>query len=1287
MAQNNIDDVLDHLRMIKSGGYLNIVDIEALEMELRFFRTFLKNHHVLWPDSLVKITKKAKLIVEMLAFGGIPEECRTNIYGERLVSQLWEFIEGSASSMLNYESDDSYLIEYMDYLEKNLNDAPYLVKSDPFLIKETKILQKTDRYLRQLIFIQKKMRFLRYLYSTEINGYVNHEKLKGLLTRIQFMAENVGHFCPALWVNEDEDDADSKKDENDTDSDEDDTDSKEDGDDTFNIESKLPYLLFLIVLVELEMKKIFLCELKASKFTQSRTFKDKKLPKGFSHHLHGLLMYLRQKKLKNFVSARNIDVAIEFLLVFLGDVPNHVINGKRLNEVLEKIGVLVGDVLCVIQMHLEGSIIKEDASKIDLSTIQIFEKIEDLKAQVEEKYKYLEYNPSHEFPTVGGLSFLYSLLCKLNEMLKSETGLVFMMKPHIGILEKELSSLMSVFGDVAQVQREHKILKELRKHIINLAYEAEVSIDSTLAQYNVLWHSFHSLPAIIEEIKHTRMEVTKMWSENLVSRPYSVVEPSKHLPTQYNNLMNDEEIVGFENDTRIIQHLIQGRNELDVIPIVGMGGQGKTTCARKLYNSDIIVSHFDVRAWCIITQTYNWRELLQEIFSQVTGSKDEGDKDDILADMLRKSLMGKRYLIVLDDMWDGMAWDDLRLSFPDVGNRSRIVVTTRLVEVGVHVIHHTDLYFFPFLTPEEACRLLQKKVFQKEVCPSELEDVSLAVAKRCKGLTLVVVLVAGIIKKRKMEESWWNEIENTLFSYLSKSEEYSLETMLLSYYNLPDHLRPCLLYMGMFLEDERIPVSQLISLWIAEGFVQNIQSGSLEDAAEGYLMDLISSNVVMVSRRRYNGKVKYCQVHDVVLHFCLEMSSEEKFMLALKGNRSQFQPCDWKESRVSFSFNNELSMFASLGSKTRKRFQEHLRSLITTNLSEFHDWNPFRQVSEVRLLKVLDLSSHTVDHFGSATLKPLIHLKYLSVHTITFNFHREPHLPHLEALIVKCFIKPTVLPKIFWKMEKLRHVDISKAVIDLEGIFEESPKLENLRILRNARFRIRNADSVDVLLWGCPNLQEFEIFFKGDNKRYFSPNLESLTQLQILRLYVKWPRIVSELHLPSNLMKMVLTGNPTEVMISLIAGLPSLEYLKLSRKSQIWMKLGEWCLRDIAFHKLKFLKLVWLNISRLDVSEESFPQLETLVIKGNDELKEVPLSFADVPTLKQIKLIDCNESLEASAVRIKEEVQAIEGCDRLQLIIIKVSRNKLLCVVFEYQRASNVQTICSIQERWQNIRK
>ncbi|KAH0652146.1 hypothetical protein KY289_029824 [Solanum tuberosum] len=572
------------------------------------------------------------------------------------------------------------------------------------------------------------------------------------------------------------------------------------------------------------------------------------------------------------------------------------------------------------------------------------------------------------------------------------------------------------------MQHKHdEIPKDLQRCALNLAYEAEVSIDSILVKYNALWHSFCSLPAIIEEINHINVEVTKMGSVNLALRPFFVVEPSKHLPPQHSNVMNDDDdIVGFEDDTKIIiRHLIRGTSELDVIPIVGMGGKGKTTCAKKLYNNDIIVSHFDVRAWGIISQTYNRIELLQDIFSQVTGSK--GEKDDVLAEMLKKKLTVKRYLIVLDDMWDGKAWDDLRLCFPDVGNRSRIVLTTRLEKVAKQAKHHTDPYYLPFLKPDESLKLLQKKVFQQEGCQPELQDVSQAVAERCKGLPLVIILVAGIIKRKKMEVSWWDE---------------------LSYNNLPDHLKPCLLYMGMFLEDARIPVSKLISLWIAEDFVQNIES--IEEAAEGYLMELISSNMVMVSKRGY--KVKYCQVHDVVLHFCLEKSRNEKFMLAVKGHGSQFQPCDWKESRVRFTFSEELSK------ESRKPFHQHLRSLITTNQAESYHWNPIRQGISIT--------------------------------------------------------KSKVLPASFWKMGKLRHVDVSRAEFDKQGI------------------------------------------------------------------------------------------------------------------------------------------------SRWDASEESFPQLETLVIKRCDDLEEIPLSFADISTLKQIKLNKCqNESLKASSAKMKEDVEENEGNDRIDLII------------------------------------
>ncbi|KAG5568197.1 hypothetical protein H5410_064784, partial [Solanum commersonii] len=158
--------------------------------------------------------------------------------------------------------------------------------------------------------------------------------------------------------------------------------------------------------------------------------------------------------------------------------------------------------------------------------------------------------------TVCGLNFLDSLIRKLNEMPKFESDLDFLIKPLldnlekelstlISILEKELSFLSSIFSNVAKVHHEHKIPKYLQRRTINLAYEDEVAIDSILAHYN----------------------------DDRDVVPCYMVASFKHLPTRNSNPLTDEEIVGFENDTKKIQYLIKGTNELNVIPIVGMEGQ------------------------------------------------------------------------------------------------------------------------------------------------------------------------------------------------------------------------------------------------------------------------------------------------------------------------------------------------------------------------------------------------------------------------------------------------------------------------------------------------------------------------------------------------------------------------------------------------------------------------------------------------------------------------------------------------------------------------------------------
>uniref|UniRef100_A0A1S3XCE3 Late blight resistance protein homolog R1A-10 n=1 Tax=Nicotiana tabacum TaxID=4097 RepID=A0A1S3XCE3_TOBAC len=301
----------------------------------------------------------------------------------------------------------------------------------------------------------------------------------------------------------------------------------------------------------------------------------------------------------------------------------------------------------------------------------------------------------------------------------------------------------------------------------------------------------------------------------------------------------EEEVVGFEKDAEsIIKKMIQGTKELDVISIYGMPGHGKTTLARKVYNNPSIVNYFDVKAWCSVSQAYYRIKLLGEIFNQVTGYKSEIDDDVDIADKLQKTLKGRRYLIVLDDIWKVEAWEDLGLCFPKGEDGSRVMVTTRIEEVAKHLQHCSDPYSLRFLTLEESWELLQKKVFQGESCPPNLQGPGLKVAQHCKGLPLVIVLIAGIIGKMERQESLWLEVANDLSSHAL--DEQSMNVIQSSYDHLEDHLKPCLLYMGLFPEDFKIPVYDLLKLWMAEEFVLNVETENMEEAARVCLNDLLN---------------------------------------------------------------------------------------------------------------------------------------------------------------------------------------------------------------------------------------------------------------------------------------------------------------------------------------------------------------------------------------------------------------------------------------------------------------
>lgn len=148
--------------------------------------------------------------------------------------------------------------------------------------------------------------------------------------------------------------------------------------------------------------------------------------------------------------------------------------------------------------------------------------------------------------------------------------------------------------------------------------------------------------------------------------------------------------------------------------------------------------------------------------------------------------------------------------------------------------------------------------------------------KNCKGVPLSIVVVGGLLAKHKGRPEYWEHtLENTSSAINLGDDERCLQILYTSYKELPVHLKPCFLYMGIF-QDSEIRVSELIKLWVAEGFLKPIDGKSLEVVAEEYLMELIDRNLIIVHELDSNGETKSCKIHDLMRDLCLRESSETK---------------------------------------------------------------------------------------------------------------------------------------------------------------------------------------------------------------------------------------------------------------------------------------------------------------------------------------------------------------------------------------------------------------------------
>ncbi|KAA8529861.1 hypothetical protein F0562_034370 [Nyssa sinensis] len=388
------------------------------------------------------------------------------------------------------------------------------------------------------------------------------------------------------------------------------------------------------------------------------------------------------------------------------------------------------------------------------------------------------------------------------------------------------------------------------------------------------------------------------------------------------------------------------------------GWLGKTTLARKIYTDPSIEYPFYIRAWTYVSQEYNRRELFLNILSSLTELTDQMFKmsDERLGEELCINLKSGKHLIVIDDVWTTMAWDDLKMAFPNTNNGSGILLTSRHTVVALHANHNSPPHHLRFLTDDESWELLHIKVFHRADCPSELEELGKQIAKKCSGLPLAVVVVAGLLSKKYKTHDWWKKVAESASSYVASDPKQCMDILALRYKHLPHHLRVCFIYFGLFPEEFDIPVWKLLRLWVAEGFIQQIGQVCLEDIAEEYLEDLVDRNLILVAKRRTNGRIKACRIHDLLRDLCLREAAEEKFLQEITW-WDNFPP-NLKKLTLSETFLN-WEHTSTLGKLP------HLEVLkLKDNAFLGQLWEPLNE--GFRLLKVLQLGKTDLVHWKAS---------------------------------------------------------------------------------------------------------------------------------------------------------------------------------------------------------------------------------------------------------------------------------------------------------------------------------
>ncbi|KAL7197576.1 hypothetical protein ACSBR2_020170 [Camellia fascicularis] len=861
------------------------------------------------------------------------------------------------------------------------------------------------------------------------------------------------------------------------------------------------------------------------------------------------------------------------------------------------------------------------------------------------------------------------------------------------MLENKISTLRNVLLDAQDRQITNLAVKDWLRRLKLVFYDADDLLDEVATKAltrqvethksmirREVSHLFTSSNPIVfrfdvaRKIKDIKERLDEIASE---MRDFNFVVQVVEKPIQIkrreetSSFVRIPEVIGRGGDKEDLIKLLLSSDEgenVHIIPIVGMGGLGKTTLAQLVYNDYRIKNHFTKRLWVCVSDDFDIEKILRKLLTAAGDNNCNNAGIEQLQSLVQKMLSEERIFLVLDDVWneDPVEWQKLHDLLMSEERGSRIVVTTRSRKVA-SIVRTMGSYQLKGLLDSDCLAILVKWAFEKgeESKHPNLINIGRETVKKCGGVPLAARTLGVLLYTKTNEHDWLSVRDNAMWAHVQNKNDI-LPVLRLSYDQMSSNLKQCFAYCSLFGKNQTIHRIELIYLWMAQGFLQSSERNEeLEDIGKEYMEELVRRSFLQPDQ--WEGTYK---MHDLVHDLAKYVAGCE--CMTLEGENTKVIPNTVQH--VSFGSTSYHKL-------PRPLIEAQLRTIVVPRKIE-PDFAvsieaEFSSFSRLRVLncKCTDakLDDDTEQPFYSTEpvhLKPignLKHLRYLSFRGSKVHPKSLCKLLNLQYLDLYGSGLHE-LPEDFGKLINLRFLSLSSRLTCLpEKGIGGLTSLRTLQLYDNPELTslsegIRHLTCLrQLFIRKCPKLASLPIGFKH------------LTSLEYLS--IRWCDTLkfsedNDLLGMTSIKELVLTDLPELVCLPLglqhvacslnslivgncpkLASLPTTGFRHLTSLENLSIKKCDTLkFSDDDLQGMRSLKKLVLSDLRELVSlpmglQDAATSLHSLILRNCDKLKT--LSESVLPNLKSLQVIEIEKCY--SLFFLPQEMQSLTMLHSLKI--------------------------------------